>query len=232
MGVGEAHRKSDEHIDRYFAYSVLTDSSGVFEDVKVLADTREEMDYIHSFSTKLKEIFTDYSSRYSSFVVHSTFPIRSHEFDCIASTLDEQKSQQQRHGMYVAVKFNENSKFFGYAVDHNTRVPYESTVIPLSPNEYLVWFEGLQYGRPVNREMVGRPLHVQFTYPRKVLPQDRQWAYLQDAINLSGANWRGFNAKSLPVSVYYAKLIAKYLKEFENNKLPAVDVGILKPWFL
>ena len=31
VGIGQAHRIRDGHTDRYFAYSVLTDSSGVFE---------------------------------------------------------------------------------------------------------------------------------------------------------------------------------------------------------
>ena len=143
-----------------------------------------------------------------------------------------QHSQQKKTGEFVSIKFNDRSKFYGFAEDHNTRVPYESTVIPLARNEFLVWFEGLQYGRPALSEMVGGPLHVQFTYPRDGLSRDQQRAHLQDAINLSGANWRGFNAKSLPVSVYYAQLIAKYLKEFENLGLPDVGVDILKPWFL
>ena len=232
VGIGQAHRKSKGHIERFFAYSVLTDSSGVFEEVKVLADTQGEADYMRSFSAKLREIFTDYSSRFSTIVVHSTFAIRSREFESIASALEEQQIQQEQPGAFVSMKFNRDSKFFGFAVDHNSLVPHESTVIPLSRNEYLVWFEGLQYGQPVLREMVRGPVHIQFTYPREGLTRDQKKAYLQDAINLSGANWRGFNAKSLPISVSYAKLIADHLKGFDNQGLSAVDVGILKPWFL
>ena len=232
VGIGQAHRQFEDHIERFFAYSVLTDSSGVFEDVKVLAEANEEDEYIRSFSTSLREIFQEYSSRFSSFVVHSTFSIRRRELESIASALEEQKNQQAHPGEFVSLKFNDRNKFFGFAVNHNTRVPYESTVVRLSSNEFLVWFEGLQYRRPVVRETVGGPLHVRFTYPQDGLTRDQQIAHLQDAINLSGANWRGFNAKSLPVSVYYAQLIAKYLKEFENHGLPPVDVGIFKPWFL
>ena len=232
VGIGQAHRQFENHIERFFAYSVLTDSSGVFEDVKVLADANEEDKYIQSFSSSLRAIFKEYSSRFSSFVVHSTFAIRRRELESIASALDEQKSQQTEPGEFVSLKFNDRNRFFGFATNHNTRTPYECTVIRLSRNEFLVWFEGLQYGRPVVRETVGGPLHVQFTYPRDGLTHDQQTAHLQDAINLSGANWRGFNAKSSPVSVYYAQLIAKYLKEFENHGLPPIDVGILKPWFL
>ena len=162
VGIGKAHRKFEDRIVRHFAYSVLTDSSGVFQDVKVLADANEEEEYIQSFSTSLRAIFKEYSSQFSSFVVHSTFAIRRRELESIASALEEQKSQQAQPGEFVSIKFNDRNKFFGFAANHNTRTPYESTVVRLSNNEFLVWFEGLQYGRPALREMVGGPSHVQF----------------------------------------------------------------------
>ena len=231
VGIGQAHHMSEEGIDRFFAYSVLTDSSGAFEEVRVLGEDQDEERYIESFSTNLRRIFEDYSSRFSSFVVHATFSIGRRELESVAAALSEQKEKQEEVGEFVSLKFNDRSRFFGFAVDHNSRVPYESAVLPLSRNEFLVWFEGLQYGRPTVHKMVGNPLHVQFTYPNE-LEQHQQRAHLQDAINLSGANWRGFNAKSLPVSVYYAQIIARYLKEFESHGLLTVDVNVLTPWFL
>ena len=232
VGIGQAHRVLDEGIDRFFAYSVLTDSSGVFEEVRVLGEGRDEDHYIENFSTNLRRIFSDYSSRFSSFVIHATFSIRRRELESVAAALAEQQRRQEEAGEFISLKFNDRNRFFGFAVDHNSRVPYESTVIPLSRNEFLVWFEGLQYSQLTVHKRVGGPLHVQFTYPSEGMPRHQQHAHLQDAINLSGANWRGFNAKSLPISVYYAQLIAKYLKEFESHRLPKVDVNILTPWFL
>ena len=235
VGVGQAHHRSEEGIDRFFAYSVLTDSSGVFEEVRILGKNRDSEHYIESFSSNLRKIFSDYSSRFSSFVVHATFAIRRCELDSIAEALWEQQRQAgagAEAGKFVSLKLNDKNRFFGFAGDHNSLVPYESTVVSLSRNEFLVWFEGLQYGRPTVQKMVGGPLHLKFTYPSVGLSKHQQWAHLQDAINLSGANWRGFNAKSLPVSVYYAQLIAKYLKEFESHGLPTVDVNTLTPWFL
>ena len=232
VGIGQAHRVSEEGIERFFAYSVLTDSSGIFEEVRVLGEDQNEDHYIEDFSTNLRRIFADYSSRFSSFVVHATFSISRRELESVAATLEEQQNRQEESGEFVSLKFNDRNRFFGFAVDHNSRVPYESTMLPLSYSEFLVWFEGLQYNQPTVRGMVGGPLHVKFTYPERGLTLEQQRGHLQDAINLSGANWRGFNAKSLPVSVYYAQLIAKYLKEFERHRLPKVDVGILTPWFL
>ena len=231
VGIGQAHRQHGGHINRYFAYSVLTDSSGVFEKVTVLGDRPDENEYMTEFNTNLQQIFNDYSEQFSNFVIHSTFAIRRTELEAIHNVLSECQSQSN-DGEFVSLKFNDRNRFFGFAAGHNSRVPYESSLVRLSKNEFLVWFEGLQYGQPTVGKMVSNPVHIQFTYPLEELSRDRQRAHLQDAINLSGANWRGFNAKSLPVSVYYAQLIARYLKEFEKRGLPAVDVNTLTPWFL
>jgi hypothetical protein len=80
---------------------------------------------------------------------------------------------------------------------------------------------------------MAKPLQATFLYPREPqLTGDQQVDYLQDALNLSGANWRGFNAKTLPVSVYYAQLIAKYFREFDRLGLPELELHTLTPWFL
>ena len=230
VGIGQAHRRCNNRVARFFAYSVLTDSSGVFEEVRILGDENEEANYLDSLATGLRRIVQDYSDRFSSFAVHTTFTVRRSELARIAATLaacDEGVSGRE----FVALKFNDRTRFFGFGMQHNSRIPYESSLVSLSRDEYLVWFEGLQYDRSAPKKMVGRPVSVRFTYPRDLTDQ-RKMTYLQDAINLSGANWRGFNAKSLPVSVYYAQIIAHYLREFEQHGLPEVDVGILTPWFL
>ena len=230
VGIGQAHGIRNRQIERYFAYSVVSDTSGTFAEVRVLAESGNEESYLQSFAGNLHAIIDEYATRFWNVVVHTTFSIRGRELESIASVLEAR--QQTKKGEFVALKFNDRNRFFGFAAEHNSRVPYESAVVKLSGSEYLVWFEGLQYGRPVVREMVAAPLHVQFIFPRRELTHGQQQAYLQDAINLSGANWRGFNAKSLPVSVYYAQLIARYLREFEEHGLPAVDVNVLTPWFL
>ena len=231
VGVGQAHEVTQGRIDRYFAYSVLTDSSGVFEEVRTLGEDQDEDSYVQAFSENLQGIFDEYSDRFSNFVVHATFAIRRRELEAIADALSKHRSQSHE-GEFVSLKFNDLNRFFGFAAGHNSRVPYESSLVCLSKHEFLIWFEGLQYGQPTVGKMISNPVHVQFTYPLDELSRDRERAHLQDAINLSGANWRGFNAKSLPVSIYYAQLIAKYLKEFEKQDLPSVDVNTLTPWFL
>ena len=231
IGIGQAHMETSEGRARFFAYSVLTDSSGEFEEVRVLASDSDHDAYIAAFSVSLRQIFSDYSERFSNFAVHTPFALRRRELDTVAAALRAQSAEQPAGSQLVAMKFNDRNRFFAFATDHNTRMPYESAVTRLSSNEFLVWFEGRQHGQTAVHKMVGGPMHVQFIYPTAGSPADQR-AYLQDAINLSGANWRGFNAKSLPVSVYYAQLIARYLREFNRYDLPKIDVHTLTPWFL
>ncbi len=230
VGVGQAHKVLVEGgIERYFAYSVLTDSSGAFQEIRLLGTAGDEESYIDAFHRSLRQIFKDYADRFSSFVVHSTFAIRRKELDSIAAALDAQAAEGAGH--FVSMKFNDRNRFFGFSSEHNSRVPHESTVVALSRSEYLVWFEGLQYGQSALQKVVGGPLHVRYAYPDRIGESEKRM-FLQDAINLSGANWRGFNAKSLPVSVYYAQIIARYLKEFEAHGLQPLDVDNIVPWFL
>ena len=232
VGIGQAHQILDDgRIGRYFAYSVLTDSSGVFKEVRVMGESGSEDQYLSEFESSLRSILTEYSSDFSTFAVHSTFSVRKQELECIARIFNEKQRKDNKTGEFVALKFNDRNRFFGFSLSQNSLVPYESTIVSLSDKEYLVWFEGLQYNQPNVKQMIGGPLHVKFIYP-DVLTNNMKQSYLQDAINLSGANWRGFNAKSLPVSVYYAQIIAKYLKEFEKRQFPPIDVGIVPPWFL
>ncbi len=57
--------------------------------------------------------------------------------------------------------------------------------------------------------------------------------YLQDVLNLSGANWRGFNAKSIPISIYYSQIIARYTEAFEKiDGYEENSISNDKPWFL
>ena len=231
VGIGQAHKVDpDSGIERYFAYSVLTDSTGEFKEIRILSTANDEDNYIESFHLNLENIFDEYASDFSNFAVHSMFSIRRNELDGIADALKAQEDKVD-DGQFVSMKFNSRNRFFGFHTGHNTRIPYESSVVTLSHNEYLVWFEGLQYGQSVVHNMIGGPLHVRFTYPR-MLDIVKKRTFLQDAINLSGANWRGFNAKSLPVSVYYAQIIATYLKQFETRGLPTIQINNLTPWFL
>ena len=242
IGIGQSHKYNEnDSIEKYFAYSVLTDSSGLYDQIRILSRADRKENYLNGLMEKIKQVLNDYLETYDRFVLHTSFKLRHGEMDAINSVLAEYSQQHGKEKSFVVLKFNNNKTFFGYALSNNTMVPYESTCMSLGHNDYLVWFEGVQYHNPTIRRRIARPMHIQFIYPdkkqREIDPDNalkfpEKISYIQDAINLSGANWRGFNAKNMPVSVYYSKLISIYIKNFDRLGLEEIDIEGLPPWFL
>ncbi len=231
IGIGQAHRREGKNISRYFAYSVLSDSSGLYDSIRILSKSEDKEQYLNGLTEKIKSVINESSKQYKRFVIHTPFKLKRDEMQAIQKALEGVKNES-REKIFVVLKFNDNSKYFGFALNNNSKVPYESSYISLGKKQYLIWFEGLQYHNPTIRRRIARPMHIEFVYTNNELTYDDEKSYLQDAINLSGANWRGFNAKTLPVSVYYAKLIAVYIREFDRLRLPEIDIENLPPWFL
>jgi len=231
IGIGQAHRRAGNSISRFFAYSVLSDSSGLFDSIRILSASENKDQYLNGLTEKIKSVIDELSERYERFVIHTPFKLKKDEMHAIQTAL-ERAGDEAGEKTFAVLKFNDNSKYFGFALNNNSKVPYESSYMPLGKKQYLVWFEGLQYHNPTIRRRIARPMHIEFVYSNKELSIDDEKGYLQDAINLSGANWRGFNAKTMPVSVYYSKLIAEYIREFDRLGLPEINIEHLSPWFL
>lgn len=194
--------------------------------MEVLAEEESEITYLEKLTNNLITILKEQKANYETCVLHLPFKIKKKEIIAISNAIKQIKDIE-----LVVVKINIDNKYFGYSF-HNTLVPYESSFVKLSKDEYLVWFEGLLYGKEVVDKRLSNPVHIKFLNINNRKDFDEQ-AYLQDILNLSGANWRGFNAKSIPISIYYSQIIAKYTEAFEN--ISGYEEGAIsnnKPWFL
>jgi len=232
VGIGQAHRSVNRKIERYVAYSVLTDSTGGYENIKILGDAASEDQYLAALRTNLRQVLVSHTDQYDSFVIHVTFNMKRREIESIQALLTELKGAEGSQHEFIAIKFNDKNDFFGFSVDHNSRVPYEGTVAPLSKRDYLMWFSGLSLDDSKAPKKPERPVHLRILYPETQLPEADLKRVLQDAMNIAGANWRGFTAKSMPISVYYAKIIADYYAHFRTAGLSEVDFETVSPWFL
>jgi hypothetical protein len=219
VGIDQAHRIINRMIDRYIAYSVLTDSTGGYEIIKVLGNAKNEREYLDALQRNPRQVLISHSAQCDSFVLHVTFNIKRREIEDIQTMLKELKGTEATDREFVAIKFNDRNDFFGLSVDHNSRVPYEGTVAPLSKREYLIWFSGLSLDDSKIPKKPERPVHLRILYPDTPLHEDDLKRVLQDAMNIAGANWRGFTAKSMPISVYYAEIIAQ-LRAFPRSRAP------------
>ncbi|MBK8291935.1 MAG: hypothetical protein IPK96_14385 [Flammeovirgaceae bacterium] len=159
LGVGSSRKRNKEtgEITKYFAYTVCLDSSGLYITLEVLSDATSETHYLDKLRANLIRLLkSERFINYKTCVLHLPFKIKQKEIAIISAAIKEITEME-----FVAIKVNLDNKYFGYSF-HNTLVPYESSFVKLSRSEYLVWFEGLLYGKEVVDKRLSNPVHIQF----------------------------------------------------------------------
>lgn len=238
IGISQSHKcrvvNDKVQVEKYFAFSVLTDSSGLFQQLQVLGDSENHSVYINALRANLKKVLEENAGRFHRVVIHTSFKLRYEEISAIQQTTqDVAKATDKTKCRFAVIKVNQKSRFFGVNRAINSLVPYEATKVRLSPSEYLVWFEGIYPDKPNVTKAFPGPTHLQFLRVNDdPAGPAEQRELLQDLVNLSGANWRGFNAKSAPVSVFYCHLVAELVHDFHERGLPMPAVHDIRPWFL
>jgi hypothetical protein len=234
IGISQSHKLKLEGerrvVEKYFAFSVSTDSSGLFQDIQVLAEGDNQDEYLSKLRSSLARIIAESAESFGRVVVHTSFKLRRREMIAIEEVVQRTAATNEARCRFAVVKVNHRCRFFGVNRSVNSLVPYEASQVRLGPGEYLVWFEGIFPDNPTVNKAFPGPTHLQFLrLNENAIAPD---VLLQDLINLSGANWRGFNAKSAPVSVFYCHLIADLIRNFHTQGLPMPAVKDIRPWFL
>ena len=235
IGISQSHKlrrtESATQVEKYFAFSVMTDNSGLFQRIEVLGESGDESNYLAQLQRNLSQIIADESSRFNRVVIHTSFKLKYREIEAIQKTVELASKNSADKTRFAVVKVNHHSRFFGVNRGVNCLVPFEATKVRLGAGQYLLWFEGIFPDKPTVTKLFPGPTHLEFLKCQQAatISDDE---LLQDLVNLSGANWRGFNAKSAPVSVFYCHLIADLVHEFHARGLPLPAVTELRPWFL
>ncbi len=229
VGIGQSHKynREEKRYERFFSYSVLIDSSGKFISIKQLADETVKSKFIEAITNSISEILQENDS-YKKIIFHIPQKLNKDEIKTIEQILSEAGNDVE----LSIIKINDKSDFIGFNLGKNSLVPFESSYVQISDMQYLLWTEGLNFHNSKAIKSYGNPLHIDFHYSNQADSFKNNKAYLQDILNLSGANYRGFNAKSLPVSSFYPKLIADFSKHFKELNLNLITKDTEKPWFL
>lgn len=238
IGISQSHKtrivNDRRRIDKYFAFSILTDSSGLFQQIRVLGDQQDHTAYLSELRTNLASVLNESAGPFQRVVIHTSFKLKYDEIEAIRRTVREAAAVTDRSKCrFAVIKVNHKNRFFGINRSVNSLVPFEATKVRLGPSEYLVWFEGIYPDKPTVSKVFSGPTHLQFLRVSDERPEPAEERELiQDLVNLSGANWRGFNAKSAPVSVFYCHLVADLVHDFHERGLPMPAVKDIRPWFL
>lgn len=235
IGISQSHKIVDREVGRsvekYFAFSVMTDNSGLFQKISVLGEEKEQEGYVKALKENLRRVLDESAQDFSQVILHTSFKLKRKEIKTIQDVVSEVAERNNNSCRFAVVKVNQRTRFFGSNNNVNSLVPYEATKVQLGPHEYLIWFEGIFPDNMTVRKAFPGPTHIEiFHVPGQHRIPDE--VLLQDLVNLSGANWRGFNAKNMPVSVFYCHLVANRIRDFHDLELPLPSMEDAKPWFL
>ena len=228
FGLGQAHCFEEKKIIKYFSYSVCTDSSGIYKKINVLGKSEYKDDYLSQLKENIVKIINQSKEEDTRKIVfHVPFRIKRDELNKIYEGLNSIEETNDLD--LIVIRVNDKNDFFGYA-NSNSLIPFESSFFPLSNKKYLIWFEGMQFhNKNILKEKSG-PVFIEFLWANRELLFSEKKNFLQDLLNLSGTNWRGFNSKNLPISIYYCKRISQFLANFQGE-IHNID-NVPEPWFL
>ncbi len=226
IGIGNSISINAEtkEIERFYAYSVLVESTGKFVSINALANQNNRKEYLNEIAQSISELVAK-NKNYKKIVFHLPQKIKGEEIKAIKNVI-----QQNSDIEITLIRINDGSRFFGFNKQQNSLIPFESTFASISDNEFLLWTEGLNFHSSKATKRYAHPLYIHFLYSTS--SGIRHETYLQEILNLSGANFRGFNAKALPVSLFYPKLISDFNKNFSEFNLDQIVSNNSKPWFL
>lgn len=231
IGISQLWTKKERK--RFVAYSVTTDASGLFRDIRTLSDKTEESDYIAELGRQIKSqlkahIDKDHPDR---IVLHCSFRLLKSAMQSIRLVAKEVLRENANAVQIVIIRVNDDHHYQGFDLSRETTVPDENTILKVGNNAFLAWPDGTPQGGVI-KTRPSEPIYVVFDRADPPITDAMKLDMLQDLCNLSGANWRGFNAKARPVSVFYCHLVGRMLADMDELglELPAIEKFI--PWFL
>ena len=93
IGISQSHKTKlvddRRRIEKYFAFSVLTDSSGLFQKIRVLGEGIDDSSYISDLRANLKRILEESADLFGRVVIHTSFKLKHSEMDAIQRTTRE-----------------------------------------------------------------------------------------------------------------------------------------------
>jgi hypothetical protein len=136
---------------------------------------------------------------------------------------------------YALLHINSYSSYRIFDMSDFTYAPLIGTVVKLSSRQAILATDGRRlYSK---RPYIGAPHMLEITMDKESTMDFKEFPRLVEQVyRFSYVNWRGFNAKTIPITINYSYLIARLVSNLEdvNNWNTIITNGKLmdKAWFL
>jgi hypothetical protein len=224
IGIGRAYLydPATRQTTGYMGFTACFSARGVFKFVTLAEVTDVKERYIELLAKVVSDSLTraeQLGKAATSLCLHIPKEMSMEERDAVQSAV--RSHVRQNIIQITAARVSDDPGVF--AVDDRFRdgVPPRGTVVHVGDNEFLLYTEG----RDEKENWVGRrpPVALRITPQGTSFAGRRAFSVLRQINDLSQVNWRGFNARSQPISIYYGYLIARILSHIPPAQMRAIS---------
>jgi hypothetical protein len=205
----------------YMGFTACFSARGSFQFIALADVTDNRKEYLGLLgkvvSTSLERAET-IGRTVSSLTLHVPKEMSREELDVVHAAV--RGHVKQNILQIVIVKVSEEDTFFAVDTGFKDGVPRRGTVIQVTDRDYLMYTEGRDE----------KETWASFRSPvaLRVTPQGGRHSggiktVLRQINDLSQVNWRGFNARSKPISIYYGSLIAQLLSHIPADRMKSLS---------
>lgn len=193
----------------------------------------EQKQYVEGLTRLIIDAYYEYSQTQGvpdAIILHlCKRPGRFREVEAVQQALQ----QIGNAVLYALIHLNDDSSFRLFDASHHTYVPHMGLKVDLSKHKALLLLDGRVGDRRYGR---GVPRVLEISMDRRsTMPENEFPRLVRQIYNFARVNWRGFNARAVPVTLNYSHLIARLVVEIgANGWNQIISAGRLrdKAWFL
>ena len=228
MGRSESHDPHTRERQRSVAFTTCLQSNGIYEFANFGRACGDKQEFMRELESTLRHTIAQvHSQRPNAVALALHFP-KDFSFDereLCARVAIESKATFQR---IEFVKVTEEDRFFAIDDESPDQVPRRGTCIRLSRSDFLLYTEGSEERQTwVNRP----PSAVRIRHYREGGADFPAREIVGQVFDLSLSNWRAFNARGYPVSIFYSKLINRILQNADLSDVHGEHLSH-RMWFL
>jgi hypothetical protein len=220
----------------YLAFTACFSARGPLKFISLARPAGSKEQYLESLRNIVISTLDkadDQKNQAASLTVHAPKEMRRDEMNVIHEAV---RSHQKKSVLQVQLaKVTDELNFFAIDDRFPDGIPRRGTVIQVSDRDYLLYTEGREEREPWSSRL---PVALRVTPQGDTVSPQNAFGILRQINDLSQVNWRGLNARSKPISIYYGNLIARLLSHvdpatvadlFQQNALKTIEDRM---WFL
>lgn len=238
VGIGRAYLydATTRQKTGYMAFTACFSARGPLKFISLARVAKTRNEYLHGLQQIVKTTLSkaeQISNQVASLTVHVPKEMQRTEMNEIKLAARSYKAKTLLHTLVI--KVTEESRFFAVDDRYQDGIPRRGTAVQVSDRDFMLYTEGREEKETWTTRL---PVALRVTPQGELLPRSRIIGALRHINDLSQVNWRGLNARSKPISIYYGNLIAKLLSHISPGSVDRLyedeAKGLLEQrmWFL